>query len=91
MQSLLFTDVRGLADLEWNETVTKEQKHVNRVNTLIKQKIQAEKAAQRKERLEQKRIKEEERKKKQEEREAKKKERDERRAQKLAEKADKKQ
>lgn len=47
--SLLFTDVRGLADLEWNETVTKEQKHYNRNNTLVKAKIHAEKAAKRKE------------------------------------------
>lgn len=39
VNSLLFTDVRGLADLEWNETVTKEQKHINRVNTLHKMKI----------------------------------------------------
>lgn len=45
---MLFTDVRGLADLEWNETVTKEQKHYNRNNTLVKAKIHAEKAAKEK-------------------------------------------
>lgn len=45
MSSLIITDIRGTADLEWNETVTKEQKHIERVKTLAKAKNQAEKAA----------------------------------------------
>ena len=44
VKSLTVIDVRGLADLEWNETVTKEQKHIERTKTLAKAKLQAEKA-----------------------------------------------
>lgn len=71
VNSLIVTDVRGLADLEWNETVTKEQKHMERVKTLAKAKHQAEKAAQRKEREEKERIRKEQQQKRKEEREAK--------------------
>lgn len=64
VDSLGFKDTRGLADLEWNETVTKEQKHLERVKTLAKIKRQDEKAAAKKERDEKQRIRDEERQKK---------------------------
>lgn len=64
VDSLTFKDTRGLADLEWNETVTKEQKHMERVKTLAKIKRQDERAAAKKEKDEQKRIRDEERAKK---------------------------
>ena len=50
VNSLIVVDERALADLEWNQTVTKEQKHAERAQTLHKVKLKAIKDAQRKER-----------------------------------------
>ena len=52
VNSLLVIDERALADLEWNQTVTKEQKHAERSQTLHKAKMKAINEFKRKERQE---------------------------------------
>ena len=52
VNSLIVVDERALADLEWNTTVTKEQKHAERSQTLHKAKMKAITDAKRKERAE---------------------------------------
>lgn len=41
VNSLIVVDERALADLEWNQTVTKEEKHYVRGQTLKNAKIKA--------------------------------------------------